>query len=257
MGAWGHKVFQNDTSLDIRDQYKALLKSGMSDEEISNIVVENNSELSCDEDEMGDFWLALAVSQWKVGRLNSAVKEEAVKCIENGVASEPYKDDQSLYKKRLKELKTVKDTLLSEQPERVTIKKGFFHRYSWPIGTVLAYRISESEYSIIVVCDYRYANGGEMAVFGVLDSSIGSIPNKEELKYLKLKCSTCDWMNTFGIKLIGVVTKRKKDFPATRLQKIGELNHNSFPLKSEKSCYHLFWDEFEDHVKLFTEEWNT
>jgi hypothetical protein len=44
----------------------------------------NNKELLEDPDDSCVFWLSLALTQWKLGRLINEVKEDALKIIDEG-----------------------------------------------------------------------------------------------------------------------------------------------------------------------------
>jgi len=80
MGAWGTAIFADDLACDVRDQYYALLSMGKSDQEAYEIIMDNYKSEDLDEDEPV-FWFALALSQWRKGRLMESVKEEAIKHI--------------------------------------------------------------------------------------------------------------------------------------------------------------------------------
>jgi len=84
MGAWGPKFYQDDVAQDVRDEYKELLKIGLSNEEATQKLIKDNHHLINDMDEGPIFWCALADTQWKSGRLLPEVKEKAIQYIEDG-----------------------------------------------------------------------------------------------------------------------------------------------------------------------------
>ena len=69
MGVWGPAILSDDVACDIRDEYHALLMIGKTSEEATQYLLETDyPEIQGTEDETV-FWLALALSQWKKGRL--------------------------------------------------------------------------------------------------------------------------------------------------------------------------------------------
>ena len=76
MGAWGVKLYQDDVTCDVRDEYINWLKLKRDNEEATKIIIENNMGFIDDEEEPS-FWFALADTQWKYGRLLPEVKEKA------------------------------------------------------------------------------------------------------------------------------------------------------------------------------------
>lgn len=69
MGAWGTALYSDDVALDVRDLYKELLGEGYSNEIVTKSLVRICKEQIEDEEDGPVFWLALADTQWKCGRL--------------------------------------------------------------------------------------------------------------------------------------------------------------------------------------------
>ena len=84
MGTWGAKLYQDDLALDIKEDYIEKLKSGKTNEEALKEILEMYEESIKDEEEGPIFWLVLADTMWKVGRLTKEVKEKAIQEIERG-----------------------------------------------------------------------------------------------------------------------------------------------------------------------------
>ena len=45
MGAWGNKIYQNDTAMDVKDSYKKLLQDGKPTEEAYEEMFESYSDV--------------------------------------------------------------------------------------------------------------------------------------------------------------------------------------------------------------------
>ena len=143
MGVWGVKIYQDDVTLDVRDEYKDKLHRGKTKEEALEEILEDNQETIEDEEESPLFWIALADTQWNLGRLDEHVKEEALKHMEKDLAR--WKEDEELCEKRRKVLEALKKKLLSPQPEEKKISKYRLYKNEWKIGDVFAYKIEGEE----------------------------------------------------------------------------------------------------------------
>ena len=84
MGTWGVNLYQDDTTLDVKDTYKDKLHRGKTNKEATEETIEENQDMLEDIEEASLFWFALAETQWRLGRLEEDVKKEALKCIEEG-----------------------------------------------------------------------------------------------------------------------------------------------------------------------------
>ena len=67
MGTWGFKVYQNDTALDIKDEFEKLFNAGKAIQQITDELIEDYKNIMGDPDEEPLFWLALADTQWNFG----------------------------------------------------------------------------------------------------------------------------------------------------------------------------------------------
>jgi hypothetical protein len=81
MGVWGTAVFSDDTACDIRGEYRDLIGDGHSGSEATDLLLKEWAG-ETDKHEWGVFWLALAATQWKCGRLEGRVEEKALQVIE-------------------------------------------------------------------------------------------------------------------------------------------------------------------------------
>ena len=142
MGAWGTGLYQDDTTCDIKDDYITYLKVGMTNEEATKKIIEENDWCFEYEDEGALLWFALADTQWKYGRLLDEVKEKAIECIDSGVDLEKWREeDEKLCEKRKKVLEALKERLNSEQPPEKKVSKIKFYRAYWKVGDILLYQI--------------------------------------------------------------------------------------------------------------------
>ena len=79
MGTWGTGIFSDDNAADLRDDYRDFIGDGLSSPEATDrLLAEWGSSLSREPEYAATFWLALAVTQWKCGRLEDRVKARAL-----------------------------------------------------------------------------------------------------------------------------------------------------------------------------------
>lgn len=145
MGAWGPAIFSDDVAADIRGEYNSLLSVGANDEEATSIIFNMYYFDECEgtEDEP-IFWFALALAQWKKGRLTKEIRDAAIQFIDSGEDLERWdiKGAEKDYEKRKKVLENLRETLLSPMPERKKIKKPTVIISPWKPGDVLCYQLN-------------------------------------------------------------------------------------------------------------------
>lgn len=84
MGAWGPGIFSDDTACDVRDEFRDLIGDGVSPEDATGQLLAQYTEGSEDPDENAVVIIALAVTQWKIGRLLDEVRDQAIAAVDAG-----------------------------------------------------------------------------------------------------------------------------------------------------------------------------
>ncbi len=148
MGVWGPEFNSNDFVLDIRNNYRNLLRIGIEDDRAEDIIIRHYmSALPQGHPDEMIFWLALAVSQWEKGRLSNSTREMALRCLKDNTIIEnyPFSKNKGVAQQQRKSLERIGETIQSPQPVRkkIPITKG--KHSPWPVGALLAYRICLSE----------------------------------------------------------------------------------------------------------------
>ncbi len=145
MGTWGFKLYQNDTALDIKDEFEKLFNAGKAIQQITDELIEDYKNIMGDPDEEPLFWLALADTQWNFGVLLPVVKKKALywinkdSCTFNCKKAETSTDIQ-----RKKVLDDLQAKLLSPQPPvKKPIKKRVYI-CQWKLGDVFAYQLESN-----------------------------------------------------------------------------------------------------------------
>jgi hypothetical protein len=86
MGTWGPGIFSSDTACDVRMAYRLALEDGLDDQAAQQQILDEFAEILND-DTWHDgplVWLALAKTQWQLGRLDEHVKAQALDVIDQG-----------------------------------------------------------------------------------------------------------------------------------------------------------------------------
>lgn len=142
MGMWGFELYQNDTSLDVKDEFEELFNAGKTVQDITDKLVEDYKSIMGDINEEPLFWLALADTQWNLGVLMPLVKEKALYWVEKDSAIFNCQSmDTSVKTKRRKTLDELQAKLLSPQPTVKKPVKKRIYKCQWKLGDVFAYQL--------------------------------------------------------------------------------------------------------------------
>jgi hypothetical protein len=120
MGTWGTGIFADDTACDVRDDYRDMIADGVSDALARERMIQEHLEQygECRADMEPTFWLALARTQWEIGRLDDATKAKALEVIDSGTDLENCRlldADASFLRKRAAVLQKLRRELESPQ----------------------------------------------------------------------------------------------------------------------------------------------
>jgi hypothetical protein len=175
MGAWGAGIFSDDLACDVREDWREFIADGKSPREATDaLIAKYVNDPPDDEDHV--FWLALAVSQWKTGRLVDDVRDRALAVIDSGKGLDPWRDaaDRS---KRERVLAQTREQLWSEQPHPTRIRKRAKSATPFGPGDVLAYRHGDGYYVVFWVLSNFSDRGGEYNHTELLDYASEQLPD--------------------------------------------------------------------------------
>lgn len=139
---WGFELYQNDTSLDVKDEFEELYNDGKTAQDITDKLTEDYKSVMGDIEEEPLFWLALADTQWNLGVLLPVVKEKALYWIDKASGMFNCQTiDMSAKAKRKKTLDDLRAKLLSPQPPVKKTTKRRIYKCQWKFGDVFAYQL--------------------------------------------------------------------------------------------------------------------
>lgn len=192
MGAWGPGVFSDDLGCEVRDQYRQLISQGQEGPVATDALLESFRVVLLDEDSTAVFWLALAVTQWRVGRLEDRVKNRAIAVIENTTALWAWQNDAAALAARRKVLANVLTLLHSPQRAKTVLRKPFKNSCEWESGELIAFQLRSRQYVIFRVIGHWTDNGGTAPVMEILDWCGTAIPEAAALHNAPIRSYVID-----------------------------------------------------------------
>jgi hypothetical protein len=196
-------------------RYRDLVGDGLTGQEATDILLEEYSEVFDDPDVAPVFWLALAATQWRCGRLEPRVQAKAMDAIDIGADLVRWQEAPQLLIKRQAVLNELRRTLLSPQPPQKKIRKRFRNTCEWEIGEIIGYRLQSGSLVMFRVIDYFVDLGGTSPIFEVLDWIGQEIPARENLQTVGIKVGKQEATQI----IVGRVSKR--ELPRDRVLRLG------------------------------------
>lgn len=213
MGAWGTALFSDNTATDVRDDYRDLVGDGLSGPAATDRLLSEWQSTLSDPDEGPVFWLALAATQWRCGRLEPRVLDKALEVIATGAGLSRWRENPPLLKKRQAVLAKLEAELRSPPPAEKRIPKRFRDHCDWAIGEVIAYRLRSGKWTLFRTIRLDSDKGGSYPICELLDWIGDEIPPRDELATLPSKAGRWTWF------IIGRTSER--ELPQDRVQRPG------------------------------------
>ncbi len=148
VGAWGPGLFSDDLACDVRGDYREMFEDGVSDDEATRRIVQVYGE--ADDDEAPVVWLALAVTQSRLGRLDDLVGAQALRVIDEGVYLRWWADSRERVKRQAM-LQKVRAQLTGPQPARRTVRPPRRQVTDLRPGELLGYRATNGRWALLRV----------------------------------------------------------------------------------------------------------
>jgi hypothetical protein len=187
MGTWGTALFSDDLASDLRGEFRDLIGEGLTTKAaVNRLKTEYKPSLS-DPDEESVFWLALADTGWRLGRLDEEVLHNAVRVIESGQDLARW-ENATDRKKREQILAKLQTKLRSAPPSPKRIAKTIKSANEWQKGEVIGFRLLSGRWVLLRVIGHHEDRGGKSAVCELLNwigESITSVPAVEKMSIRK------------------------------------------------------------------------
>lgn len=215
MGTWGPAIFSDDTAGDVRDAYRLRVADGMDGVAATDEMVREWLHDQGEDDQGEDdpdalvFWLALAATQSKAGRLEDRVRDMALEIIDSGSDLERWREEGQ-GKQRQKHLEKLRRQLTGPQPAPKRIRVKRFHTPDFKDGDYVAYQLSNDDYVIIF---FERIVKDDGCFISVLDWKGKELPSADRIRELPKK--TLD--RSHSATAISLYTMEKKGIPHDRL----------------------------------------
>jgi hypothetical protein len=245
MGAWGPAVFSDDLACDVRDDYRRHVGDGMDGERATDALLEQYRQTVSDPDDGTVFWLALAATQWKVGRLEPRVLQRALEIIDADADLHRWKDDAGLLRQRKAALTRLRVQITSPQRTPTRIRKAFRASCDWKRGEVVAYTLRSGRRVLLHVLRLHTDKGGTSPVCEILDWVGTDIPLRRAVTWLGRRTWWLGWPS--GEILIGAVSVR--EYPADRLERTGIKVRVRGPHRKAPGTTVMLWRRFDQWLE--------
>ena len=215
MGTWGTAIFSDDLACDIKDRYRQLLGDGLEGPQATQVLFTEYQEVLEDDDSAPVFWLALADTQWRYGRLEPDIKDRAIMIIDDGSDMHRWVEDPRLFEKRQVVLTELREKLFSQQPPPRRIPQQFRESCDWEIGEIIAYRLLSGNLALFRVIGHYTDLGGTAPIIEILDWVGKELPKQDELTSAGILA------NTKGETQLKVMSLNRRELPRKRVIRTG------------------------------------
>ena len=186
MGAWGVAIFSDDLAADIRSDFRELIGDGLTPSEATDRLKAEYASSLVDPDEMPVFWIALAVAQWKLGRLEESTKKMALQVIDDGTDLARWDDAQSRVKREVVLAKTRAE-LLAASPPAKRVPRTIREANEWHLGETIGFQLLSGKWTMFRVIGHHADKGGRFAVCELLNWVGEAFPSKDLIAELQIK----------------------------------------------------------------------
>ena len=248
MGTWGTAIFSDDFASDLKSEFRDKIAFGKEPEEATQELINEYKDVLDDPEEASVFWIALAATQWNLGRLQEDVKQKALQILDSGTDLNRWKDNPKEYKKRIEVLNKLKEQLLSKQPLAKKLPIPFIRETKLIEGNLISYTHSNGNIAILRVIGINRDHCGDtyprVEILNHFNASIPSIKEIEEIDILREK-DTNDFPKPSNAFLIAPYGKKDSE-PWNKIKvlkekvKIRENISGSTPL--------IWWKNFDDFL---------
>lgn len=216
MGTWGVGLYSDDEARDVRDTYRDLLGDGLEGPAASDRLLKTWGRLVDDQDAGPVFWLALADTQWRLGRLEPRVRDRALAVIQGGHDLRRWADQPKDRKKREAILARLREQLLAAPPPPRRVPRRFRATCDWAVGEVVAYRLASGGIAVLRVIGHHEDRGGRSPVCELLEWSgeAGALPARGDVE----RAQVVRGRNASQL-MLGATSAREE--PADRITRLG------------------------------------
>jgi hypothetical protein len=173
MGVWGTAVFSDDLAADTRDAFTDYAAQGLDAAAATEKLIAESASSLEDADEAPVFWLALAATQWKLGRLIDSVRDRALQIIESGEDLRRWRESKrSTIEQRKKHLAKLREQLKSTPPKPRKLRQQKKSSTDFQVGDVAVFKVDEQtavRLCVLHVWEDRGGKYSDICLLGIDD----------------------------------------------------------------------------------------
>ena len=220
MGVFGTGIFSDDEALDVRSDYRLFLAEAQSDALATQAIAQDYGASLEHPGETTTFWLALAITQWKMGRLDDRVKTAALRIIDEDLDIRKW-DGSPERRKRATALAQARARITSAQPPAKPLPKPLPTQLpGWKFGEVVGVRLGNGMLALLHMISYRFSSRYRVKapVVSVLNWFKSAVPAAEDLA----KLTYINWRGRQrGNHLYILATRKSSPFEPKRFIHLG------------------------------------
>ena len=182
MGAWGAAIFSDDLAADVRDALTDSIAEGLTVSEATGRLITDFRDALQDRDESGVFWLALAATCSKLGRLTEDLRDQAIEIIDSGRDLRRWEESRPAdIARRRRHLEKLRRQLVGPQPPSKKLRPRRKSSTNFMTGDVATYRFNDSVSIRFCVLKIWGDRGGTYADICLLGLDDGAPYHKDTL----------------------------------------------------------------------------
>jgi hypothetical protein len=186
MGAWGTGIFADDDAADLRGDYRILLSDAQSDSGATDAAALNYNASFDRLDDSTAFWLALALTQWKLDRLDPRVKAAALRIIDDALDLAKWENSPERGKRAIA-LRKARETITASLPVARPMPKTLpVQLPGWEFGEVIGYRMPNNKFVLLHVIGYHAWSllGVKAPYVTILSWFLETVPTQDDVSVL-------------------------------------------------------------------------
>ena len=170
MSIEGPGLYQDDTGHDVRSEFRELIGEGRSPDEATRILFDRWEDVLDDEHIYCAFHLALADTQWRLGRPVNGVVDAALKIIDTGRDLRRWEYNPQFHRKRKRILEQLRERISSAPPRARTVRKPsppFLTRLE--TGDLVRYTAETGDDFLLAVVGLDLSNDHRIAIVRLME----------------------------------------------------------------------------------------
>ena len=170
MSIEGPGLYQDDNGHDVRSEFRELIGEGRTPRDATRALLDRWADVLGDEDTYCAFYLALADTQWRLGRPIQAVQDAALGIIDSGRDLKRWDYSQQFQRKRKRILEQLRERLISDPPPVRAVRRPsaqFLTRLE--TGDLVRYTAEGGDEFLLAVIGVDKSNNQRVAVVRLTD----------------------------------------------------------------------------------------